>query len=122
MGELSLTMSTSDDFLTVATKEILDEIAGIESILKSVTDNDGVLSNAASFQRHTHKIKGLAPMMGKETLGETAAILDNLFKKIIDGKDFELFALLPLLIIEMKNSMTSQPNNLEELKKKISQL
>jgi len=76
----------SDEFLTIATKEINDEITGLENILNLCENNDDVYQNANKFQKHTHKIKGLAPMMGKEEIGSLSSLLDGMLKKMIEGK------------------------------------
>lgn len=121
MGEFSLTMSTSDDFISVATKEINEEIVGMETILMALENNDDVLSNAEKLQRHTHKIKGLAPMMGKITLGEIASQLDDILKKIMDGKKPELFGILNIAIGEMKHAMNSS-YDFNDLQKSLSDI
>ncbi|QUC65145.1 Hpt domain-containing protein [Nitrosopumilus sp. K4] len=115
-------MSVSDDFVALATKEINEEINGIETILKSLSTDDDVFTNAKKLQRHTHKIKGLAPMMGKESVGEVASELDNILKKIIDGKKYELLKVLQNSVREIKSSMNDSSYSLLELKKKISEL
>ena len=122
MGEFSLTMSTSDDFISVATKEINEEIVGMETILMTLENNDAILSNAEKLQRHTHKIKGLAPMMGKTTLGEIASQLDDILKKIIDGKKPELFSILNTAVGEMKHAMNSSSYDFHDLKKSLSDI
>ena len=96
----------SDEFIAVATKEVTDDIDSIENILKSCTNDVDIFQNASKFQKHTHKIKGLAPMMGKESLGNLSSSLDNIFKKIIDGENINgIFNLLVDSIIHMKKSM-----------------
>ena len=52
----------------------------------AICENDvGVISNADKLQKHTHKIKGLAPMMGKVHLGEISGSLDSLLKTSLIG-------------------------------------
>lgn len=100
----------SDEFLAVATKEVTDDIDSIENILKLCTNDADVFQNASKFQKHTHKIKGLAPMMAKESLGDLSSSLDDIFKKIIDGENIDgIFNLLLESITNMKKSMT-EPN------------
>ena len=56
----------SDEFTQVATKEINEELDGIEGILNSCTNDDDITNNSTDIEKHLHKIKGLAPMMGQE--------------------------------------------------------
>lgn len=76
----------SDEFIQLATKEINEEILGIKNILKSCSGDGEVFQNSDKLQKHTHKIKGLAPMMGKDALGNLAAVLDAVLKQIMEGK------------------------------------
>lgn len=76
----------SDEFIKVATQEINEELSSIEQILQSCLDDSKIFQNSANLQKHTHKIKGLAPMMGKDTMGNLAAILDDILKQVISGK------------------------------------
>jgi len=113
----------SDEFITIATKEINDEITGLENILNICTNNDDVYQNAIKFQKHTHKIKGLAPMMGKEELGGLSSLLDDMLKKTIEGKKFgEIFDILAESFHSMKNSMNEPNFDLSRINNKIKQL
>lgn len=113
----------SDEFIALATKEINDEIMQIESILDSCKNDTDVFENSDKFQKHTHKIKGLAPMMGKESLGTLSATLDNIFKKIIDGQEVpEIYPVLLDSISHMKNSMLQNSYDLDNCNNKIKQL
>ena len=112
----------SDEFISLATKEINEEISGIETILKSCTNDDDANQNSSQLERHTHKIKGLAPMMGKEELGELSSQLDTLLKKIIDGKKVEkIFDILTESLNQMKKSMNEPNSNLNPITDKIKQ-
>ena len=76
----------SDEFIKLATKEINDEILGIGDILKTCNDDAKVFDDSDKLQKHTHKIKGLAPMMGKSSMGNLATVLDDTLKQIMAGK------------------------------------
>ncbi|MBS3921699.1 MAG: hypothetical protein KGZ37_00950 [Nitrosarchaeum sp.] len=105
----------SDEFLTLATAEINNEIAEIQNILNSCHDNFEISKNVVNFQKSTHKIKGLAPMMGKTDLGNFSGILDSIFKKIIDGAVLNnLSELISLAVTEMKNSMVYPDYSLDK--------
>ncbi len=113
----------SDEFITIATKEINNEIADLENILNICTNNDNVYQNASDFQKHTHKIKGLAPMMGKEELGGLSSLLDVMLKKTIEGKKIEgIFDILTESLHYMKNSMNESNCDLSQINNKIKQL
>ena len=113
----------SDEFIAVATKEITDEINSIENILKLCANDIDVFQNASKFQKQTHKIKGLAPMMGKESLGDLSSSLDDIFKKIIDGENIDgIFNLMLELITPMKKSMNESDYNFSQINERIQQL
>jgi chemotaxis protein histidine kinase CheA len=113
----------SDEFIAVATKEVTDDIDSIENILKLCTNDVDIFQNASKFQKHTHKIKGLAPMMGKEPLGDLSSSLDNIFKKIIDGENINgIFNLMMELITTMKKSMNEPDYDFSQINEKIRQL
>jgi chemotaxis protein histidine kinase CheA len=113
----------SDEFLTVATKEITDYLDSIVNILKLCTNDIDIFQNASEFQKHTHKIKGLAPMMGKESLGDLSSSLDNIFKKIIDGDNVDgIFNLMQESIPHMKESMNELDYDFSQINEKIREL
>jgi len=113
----------SDEFLAVATKEVTDDIDSIENILKLCANDVDVFQNASKFQKHTHKIKGLAPMMGKESLGNFLSSLDNIFKKIINGENIDgIFNLMLESITHMKKSMNEPNCDFSQINERIRQL
>lgn len=75
----------SDEFLRVAKKEVSEDIAEIGNLLKNCQNDNDVLTNAAEIEKHIHKLKGLAPMMGHEQMGEIAALVDKLLKAAMSG-------------------------------------
>ena len=113
----------SDEFLNVATKEINEDLEELKKIL-AICKNDGsVISNADKLQKHTHKIKGLAPMMGKAHLGEISGSLDSLLKTSLDGGDFEgIFNLLSEILPFMTSLMIEDTCELSLIKEKISKI
>ncbi len=113
----------SDEFIEIATKEINEEISELDKILSTCQNDANVFSGADKFQKHTHKIKGLAPMMGKEDLGSFSAMLDSMLKKMIDGVMIDgVFGVLCDSISSMKQHMSEPDYNLTEIKIKISQI
>ena len=109
----------SDEFIELATKEINQELLNMDDILNLCKNNDDVILKASNFQRHTHKIKGLAPMMGQGELGEIASQLDFIFKQVIDGKNISFFNDLVDCIAAMKNVMNSSEYDLTKIKERI---
>lgn len=108
----------SDDFLKLATQEIHQDISAISVIMNSCkTDND-VIKKASNIEKHVHKIKGLAPMMGKEDLGYLASQIDFVLKKIIDGQNIKFLNHLSECVSLMKTSVDSDCD-LSEVKKRI---
>ena len=95
----------SDDFLKLAAQEINQDISALSAIMNSCkTDND-VIQKASNIEKHVHKIKGLAPMMGKEDLGSLASKIDFILKKIIDGQNIRFFNQLSECVSLMKTCM-----------------
>ncbi|MCE2614749.1 MAG: hypothetical protein LVO36_02470 [Nitrosopumilus sp. (ex Thoosa mismalolli)] len=56
----------SEEFVKLATDEINQAIAEMEKTFSSCSDDEDTLSKSNLFQKESHKIKGLAPMMGQE--------------------------------------------------------
>lgn len=113
----------SDEFIEIATKEINEELSGLEELLFACQNDANIFSHAGKFQKHTHKIKGLAPMMGKEELGGLSSILDIMLKKIIEGKKIVgIFDILTESFHYMKNSMNESNCDLSQINNKLKQL
>jgi len=110
----------SKEFTQVATKEINEELDGIQGILNSCTNDDDITNNSTDIEKHLHKIKGLAPMIGQKGVGEIAALNDTLMKKIIGGQIVEdIFEISNESIHLMKNLMNGSTTNIAELKAKL---
>lgn len=71
--------------MRVATKEVTDDISEIGNLIKSCTNDADIQKNATEIGKHLHKIKGLAPMMGQDEVGEVASLLDRIFKSLVAG-------------------------------------
>ena len=83
MSELT---ALSDEFIEVATQEINEDLANIAVILDSCKNDNDISKNSSKIEKHMHNLKGLAPMMGKASIGNVAKHLDSILKKIISGK------------------------------------
>jgi HPt (histidine-containing phosphotransfer) domain-containing protein len=109
----------SDEFIKVATKEINDELSGIDTILDSCQNDSDVSKNSDKIEHHMHKIKGLAPMMGKENIGNLAKTLDSILKKIMSGHKIDgFFEPLSISIKQMSIAMV-EPNDLSEVQTQV---
>jgi len=79
----------SDDFTEQATKEVNEELEHNSQILKSCQNDEDISNKCPEIEKHLHKIKGLAPMMGQKKIGELASLNDELIKKILEGEKIE---------------------------------
>lgn len=112
----------SDEFLKVATQEINDELSGIATILDSCKNDEDLSKNSNEIEKHMHKIKGLAPMMGKEPIGNLAKTLDSILKKIISGQQVDgFFEPFSISIEQMRMTMVKS-HDLGEVQKQISDI
>ena len=112
----------SDEFIKVATREINDELAGITSILDTCSNDQDIVKNSNKIEQHMHKIKGLAPMMGKENIGNLAKILDSILKKIASGQTIYGFY-EPLLNSTTQMTIAiNKPHDLSEIHKQVSDI
>lgn len=75
----------SEEFLRVAKKEVTEDIAEIGNLLRVCSSDSDISKNAAEIEKHAHKLKGLAPMMGQAEIGDIASVLDALLKLVISG-------------------------------------
>lgn len=110
----------SDEFIKVSTQEINEEIALITKILESCNTDSDVSKNSQDIEGHLHKIKGLAPMMGKPGIGEIAALNDTLLNHIMEGQNIEgILTILNESTVFMNNFMNGSEQNINELKQKM---
>jgi|CXWL01.1.fsa_nt_gi hypothetical protein len=113
----------SKEFIRTATQEINEELSGIQHILNYCKNNLDLSANAGKIQKHTHKIRGLAPMIDKEDLGLLSSLLDSILQKIMKGEQLDdLLQLFTMSISEMTTSMTSSNYDLKKIKKYVSQI
>jgi chemotaxis protein histidine kinase CheA len=69
----------------VAEKELREDIAAIEAVLLNCMNDSDVSKHASDIEKRLHKIKGLAPMMGQDDIGNIAVLLDKIFKSLLTG-------------------------------------
>ncbi|MHB8601824.1 MAG: Hpt domain-containing protein [Nitrosotalea sp.] len=72
----------SDEFLRVARQEIQTEIENLKDIFLFCGNDEQLHEKSVDIEKHMHKIKGLAPMMGQEKVGEIARISDIILKHV----------------------------------------
>lgn len=72
----------SDEFLKVARQEIQVEIDSMKQVFVKCVNDEQLYNKSRDIERHMHKIKGLAPMMGHEKVGEIARISDIILKHV----------------------------------------
>lgn len=110
----------SEEFIRVATGEINSELEEISNILTSCQSDKDVFHKSSEIKKHLHKIKGLAPMMGKTQIGEISSILDSILKQVIDGKMIDdVFVIIKQSTDYMKKNMRDDDFDLGTLKNEI---
>jgi chemotaxis protein histidine kinase CheA len=72
----------SDEFLRIARQEIQTEIDNLKDIFLICANDEQLYEKSIDIEKHMHKIKGLAPMMGHEKVGEIARISDIILKHV----------------------------------------
>ena len=72
----------SDEFLRIARQEIQIEIDNLKDIFRICVNDEQLYEKSIDIEKHMHKIKGLAPMMGQEKVGEIARISDIILKHV----------------------------------------
>ena len=75
----------SDEFLKAARLEIQTELEGLDQVLMSCNNDEHVFKNSRKIESHLHKIKGLAPMMGLDKIGEVAKMSNVILQYIMDN-------------------------------------
>ncbi len=113
----------SDNFLRIARKEIQEELDTLDQILTRCGNDMDVSNSAQSIEKHLHKIKGLAPMMGQNDVGEIAKMVDAILKYIIiNGVLKGTYQILVESNLAMKEVFSgADTKNAIELKNKLRQ-
>ena|SRR5437660_2791892 len=75
----------SDNFIKIARQEIQAELDRLQQILIQCNDDKDISNNGNKIEKHLHKIKGLAPMMGQNNVGEIAKLNDSIIMYIIEN-------------------------------------
>ena len=110
----------SDEFIKVAENEIKEELDGIFKILELCKSDQDVLEKSSEFKRHFHKIKGLAPMIGQQGMGEIAFLNDSLIEKVLESIQVTgIFETISESTQLMKKLMEDSTIGFDELKQAI---
>ena len=116
-------LQLSDNFLTIARKEIQGELEDLQKILSLCGSDIDISHNAQSIERRLHKIKGLAPMMGQNAVGEIAKMTDAILKHVITkgtlAGTYQILLESNLIMREIFNGSTIK--NADEFKNKLRQ-
>jgi chemotaxis protein histidine kinase CheA len=75
----------SDNFYKIARQEIQEELDGLKQTLSQCKNDIDISNSGNKIEKHLHKIKGLAPMMGQNDVGEIAKLNDTILKHIIEN-------------------------------------
>ena len=98
-----------DKFTKIARQEIQTELNGLEAIIALCNNDEQIFQNSKEIEGHLHKIKGLAPMMDQESVGEIAKISDTVMKHIIEhGALVGSYKFIVESIENMKNIFSGQ--------------
>ena len=98
----------SDEFLKAARQEIRADLDGLEEVLSSCRNDEHIFKNSKRIEQHLHKIKGLAPMMGQDKMGEIAKASDIILRHIMDNGILDGSY---TIIVEAANRMIRLLNN-----------
>ena len=75
----------SDEFLSIARQEIQADLDSLERILAVCHSDSQIYERSKDIESHLHKIKGLAPMMNQNKVGEIAQVSDLVLKYMISN-------------------------------------
>jgi chemotaxis protein histidine kinase CheA len=112
----------SDNFLKLARKEIQEELNSLNQILSQCHSDLDISTNGKEIEKHLHKIKGLAPMMGQEDVGDIAALTDTIAKHVITNGTLDgTYDIFSEAIKIMSDIFSGENINSEEFKNKMRQ-
>ena len=111
----------SDDFYKIARQEIQEELDSLKQILLQCNDDNDISNHGNKIEKHFHKIKGLAPMMDQNDVGEIAKLNDAILTHVIEnGKLIGTYQIINESLHMMQEIFNkSNEKNVEEFKIKI---
>ena len=75
----------SDNFHKIARQEIQEELDDMKQILLQCNNDNDIFNCGNKIEKHLHKIKGLAPMMDQNDVGEIAKLNDIILRHNIEN-------------------------------------
>jgi chemotaxis protein histidine kinase CheA len=111
----------SDNFHKIARQEIQEELNSLKQILLQCNDDNDISNNGNKIEKHLHKIKGLAPMMGQNNVGEIAKLNDAILKYVMDKGSLSGTCQIISESVNMMQEIFDDTNkkNVDEFKTKI---
>jgi|SRR5579864_4112374 len=111
----------SDNFHNIARQEIQEELDSLKQILLQCNNDNDVSKNGSKIEKHLHKIKGLAPMMDQNDVGEIARLNDIILNHVIkNGMLSETYQIINESIHMMQEIFNdTNKKNINEFKIKI---
>lgn len=103
----------SEDFLKVARQEIQSEIDGLKKDFLECTNDEQFYRKSRDIEKHMHKIKGLAPMMEQEKVGEIARISYIILKHVINHGVLKGSHDIILEAVQRMNNLFERDANIE---------
>jgi chemotaxis protein histidine kinase CheA len=116
-----LLVKMSDNFHKIARQEIQEELNSLKQILLQCNDDKDISNNGNKIEKHLHKIKGLAPMIGQDDVGEIAKLNDTVLKYVMDKGNQSGTCQIISESVDMMQEIFDDTNekNVEEFKTKI---
>ena len=111
----------SDNFHKIARQEIQEELDSLKQILLQCDNDNDISNNGNKIEKHLHKIKGLAPMMDQNNVGEIAKLNDIILRHIIEnGMLSETYQIISESVYMMQEIFNdANKKNIDEFKTKI---
>ena len=111
----------SDNFHEIARQEIQEELDSLKQILLQCNDDNDISMNGNKIEKHLHKIKGLAPMMDQNDVGEIAKLNDIILNYVIKNGMLNETRQIVSESIHMMQEIFNDTNkkNIDEFKIKI---
>ena len=103
----------SDEFLKVARQEIQSEIDSLKAVFLSCTNDEQLYKKSPDIKKHMHNIKGLAPMMGQDKVGEIAQIADIVMKHVANHGTLKGSHMMILEAVQKMNDLFNGITNIE---------
>lgn len=98
----------SDEFHRVARQEIQSEMDSLNEIFLTCINDEQLYEKSTEIEKHMHKIKGLAPMMEQEKVGEIARISNVILKHVANYGTLKGSHVIIIEAVKMMSSLFSE--------------